>query len=59
MNITLDPSLIDVYRSNKLRGEDRLLVLFLYASDEELRLLRMHPEMIQAETTHGTNNAKK
>ena len=58
MNITLDPSLIDVYRSNKLRGEDRLLVLFLYASDEELRLSRMHPKMIQADMTHETNNAK-
>ena len=31
----------------------------MYNSKEEMRLLRMHPEMLQADTTHGTNNEKK
>ena len=59
MKTVPDPSLYDVYESNKLSGEDRLLVMFVYSSEEEMRLLRMHPEMIQADTTHGTNNSKK
>ena len=59
LNTTPDPSLIDVYESNKLEGQDRLLVLFVYASEEEMRLLRMHPDMIQADTTSSTNNVKK
>ena len=36
-----------------------MLVLFLYASNEEFRLLRMHPEFCAADTTFGTNNEKK
>ena len=54
-----DPSLYDVYESNKLSDKDRLLVMFVYSSEEEMRLLRIHPEMIQADTTHGTNNTQK
>ena len=37
----------------------KLLVLFLYASNEELRMVRMHPEFCAADTTFGTNNEKK
>ena len=40
-------------------NEQRLLVLFLYNTTEEMRLLRMHPEMMQGDTTHGTNKEKK
>ena len=44
---------------NGLSGSQKLLVLFLYNSSEEMRLVRMHPEMLQADTTHGTNKEKK
>ena len=40
-------------------GGNKLLVLFLYNTSEEMRLFRMHPEMLQANTTHGTNKEKK
>ena len=36
-----------------------MLVLFIYNTAEEMRLTRMHPEMMQADTTHGTNKEKK
>ena len=51
--------LIDAYNNNIKVSDGRLLVLFLYNSKEEMRLLCMHPEMLQADTTHGTNNKNK
>ena len=48
-------AIIDVYESNLLQDSENLLLLFLYNSSEEMNLFRMHPEMPQADTTHGTN----
>ena len=46
------------YNSSRIEG-GTLLVLFLYASNEELRVARMHPEFCAADTTFGTNNENK
>ena len=59
MNQHPTQAILDAYESNLLRGADKLLVIFLYNSFEEMRLFRMHPEMLQADTTHGTNKEKK
>ena len=32
------PTLLDLNRSNKLSGEDHLLALFIYSSEEEMHL---------------------
>ena len=48
-----------LYESSLIRDDGRLLVLFLYASNEELRRVRMHPEFCAADTTFGTNDEKK
>ena len=48
-----------MYDANNVEGEERLLLFFLYASDEEMRLLRMHPEFCSCDTTFGTNDEKK
>ena len=55
----LDHSLQQLYVANTLSGDDRLLLFFLYASEEEIRLVRMHPEFVCCDTTFGTNNEKK
>ena len=55
---TYDKEVTELYKSSKIEG-GTLLVLFLYASNEELRLARMHPEFCAADTTFGTNNEKK
>ena len=55
----LDQSLKQLYIANTLSGDDRLLLFFLYASEEEMRLVRMHPEFACCDTTFGTNNEKK
>ena len=36
INIIPNPTLIDLYESNKLTGEDQLLALFVYSSEEEM-----------------------
>lgn len=59
LNEPTPTSVIEAYERNHLLGNKHLLVLFLYNSEEEMRLLRMHPECLQADTTHGTNNEKK
>ena len=33
------PTFLDLNQSNKLSGEDHLLALFLYSSEEEMHLL--------------------
>ena len=55
----LDIKLQSLYDANNLQGSQRLLLFFLYASDEEMQLLRMHPEFCSCDTTFGTNNEKK
>ena len=55
----LDKKLRSLYAANNVVGSQRLLLFFLYASDEEMRLLRMHPEFCSCDTTFGTNNEKK
>ena len=49
----------NAYIKTGLSGDQKLLVLFLYNTSEEMRLTRMHPEMMQADKTHGTNKEKK
>ena len=41
----LDIKLQSLYNANNVQGSQRLLLFFLNASDEEMRLLRMHPEL--------------
>ena len=48
-----------LYESSLIRDDGRSLVLFLYASNKELRLVRMHPDFCAADTTFGTNDEKK
>jgi hypothetical protein len=48
-----------LYQANALKGGERLLLIFLFASDEELRLLMMHPECLMVDTTFKTNKQKK
>ena len=36
-----------------------MLLIFIFSSDEETRLVRMHPEVCCFDTTFGTNNEKK
>ena len=50
---------LDAYTKEGITADGKLLVLFLFNSKEEMRLVRMHPEMMQVDTTHGTNNEKK
>ena len=52
-------AIIDAYKSNLLLGAETLLVLFLYNNLKEMRLFRMHPEMLQADTIHDTNKGGK
>ena len=59
INTSYNSQVKKLYHSTFLKEDKRLLVLFLYASNEEFRLLRMHPEFCAADTTFGTNNEKK
>ena len=52
-------AIIHAYESNLLLGAETLLVLFVCNSSQEMRLFRMYPEILQADTTHGTNKEKK
>ena len=45
-------------RSNKLNN-GQLLVVFMYNAQEEIRLLRMYPQSLLADCTHGTNSERK
>ena len=47
------------FSSNNVSDDGQLLVLFQYNTSEEMRLLRMHPEVLLADTTHGTNKERK
>ena len=43
----------------KLAKSKKLLLLFMWITDEELRLLKMHPESISWDVTHQTNKQKR
>ena len=53
------PAIADAYESNLILSCEELLVVSLYNSSEEMRLFRIHTEMIQADTIHGTNKEKR
>ena len=36
-----------------------VLLLFMWATDEEIRLVTMHPESLSCDLTHGSNKSKK
>lgn len=42
-----------MYQSNQLSGSSRLLLIFLFASEEEIRRVRMFPEYCACDTTFG------
>ena len=42
-----------------MTNEGKMLVLFLFNNAQEMRLVRMHPDVWQMDTTHGTNSEKK
>ncbi|KAG7365074.1 hypothetical protein IV203_038277 [Nitzschia inconspicua] len=48
-----------LHSDNKLTGRQKLLLIFMFASVEETRLLYMHPEAISCDVTFGTENTKK
>ena len=47
-----------VWVQNKLGPAGKLLVVFIYASSEELCLCRIHPESCAGDTIFGTNKKK-
>jgi len=49
----------DLYKANKLTGSKKLLHIILWASDEEIRQLKMHPHCMVVDTTFKTNKSKK
>ena len=51
--------LLNDYKNTNLTSGGKLLAVFLYNTHEEMRLTRMHPEMLMVDTTHGTNKGKK
>ena len=54
-----DDRILKVYEENGLNDSDRLLVIFLFATKEERRHMRMHPEFCSADTTFATEKSKK
>ena len=57
-NTIHDERIQKAYENNGLRDQDRLLVIFLFATKEERRHTRMHPELCAADTTFGTEKKK-
>jgi hypothetical protein len=49
----------DLHRNYGFRDDERLLLIFLFASNEEFRLLSMHPEVLACDTTFGVEKSKK
>ena len=43
--------LIDLHKSNRLSEDGKLLLIFMFCSNEEIRLMRMFPEFIACDTT--------
>jgi hypothetical protein len=48
----MTPRFVQLYHSCKLSGEQRLLLMFFFAHEEELRLLSMHPESLCCDTNY-------
>ncbi|KAG7369893.1 MULE transposase domain containing protein [Nitzschia inconspicua] len=48
-----------LHHQNKLSSSQKMLLIFLFATVEEMRLLQMHPESISCDVTFGTENTKK
>jgi hypothetical protein len=48
-----------LYDSSGMINGERLLLIFLFASDDEIRMMYMHPEAVGCDTTFGTENSKK
>ncbi|KAG7371399.1 MULE transposase domain containing protein [Nitzschia inconspicua] len=48
-----------LHNQNRLSSSQKLLLIFLFATVEEMRLLQMHPESISCDVTFGTENTKK
>ena len=44
-----DSDLLNLFNAHKLGSTGKLLLIFLYASNEELRLVRMHPEFVSCD----------
>lgn len=53
----LDASLIR--EELRLSPSKKLLVLFMWVHDEELRLFKMHPEVLSWDVTKSTNREKR
>jgi MULE transposase domain len=49
----------DLHRQCGFNDHERLLLIFLFASDEEFRLLSMHPEILAVDTTFGVERSKR
>ena len=47
MSTTLNKELLTAYTNNALTTKGKLLVLFLFNNEKEMRLTRMHPESWQ------------
>jgi hypothetical protein len=54
-------NLIQMFDSNKFErnGKHHMLLIFMFASDQEIRQLYMHPEVAMIDTTFKTNRQKK
>ena len=59
MDLCLSKKLESTYESSKMKSNGRLMLIFLFASNEEMRMVRMFPEYCCYDTTFGTNNEKK
>lgn len=49
----------ELHRTCGFSDHERLMLIFLFASDEEFRLLSMHPEILACDTTFGVERSKK
>ena len=58
VSMTVDD--IDAIRNEHGLGlEEQMLLIFMWVTDEELRLIFMHPECLSWDVTHQTNNEKR
>jgi len=48
-----------LYKASRVENNGKMVVLFLFATPAELRMLRMSPGVFCADTTFGTNRQKK
>ena len=50
---------MDQYITLNLTHSGKILVLFSYNNNDEMRLCRMHSECLMVDATHGSNNQRK